>query len=267
MHWWPRQTPSTGRRPAKCSMTAFDTPASSGRPGPGEISTASGSSSTICSRVSASHRCTRGSAPSSPRYWTRLWTRLAWLSMTRTRGATAAEATGRRRRPGGPRPPGLGPPSVGLGQEAPDVAGRDLPGQPPQAPAGVGPVAAHAEVDQLGDVGVVAVALAALDGDVEGVGVVARGEGAGPQAQVVLARRPDLLEPRQGAEVAGPDGHRAGLQRELEAPPVELRAGAQHRLAGAGPQPHRLGELEVGEPEAPLDHPAVQVAEGVLALV
>ena len=35
MHWWPRHTPSTGRRPAKCRITSFDSPASSGRPGPG----------------------------------------------------------------------------------------------------------------------------------------------------------------------------------------------------------------------------------------
>ena len=41
-------------------------------PGPGEMSTASGSSASISSRVSASLRCTSGSAPSSPRYWTRL---------------------------------------------------------------------------------------------------------------------------------------------------------------------------------------------------
>ena len=41
-------------------------------PGPGLISTPSGSSSTIWSIVSASLRCTSGSAPSSPRYWTRL---------------------------------------------------------------------------------------------------------------------------------------------------------------------------------------------------
>ena len=43
-----------------------------GRPGPGEISTASGSRASISSRVIASWRCTIGSAPSSPRYCTRL---------------------------------------------------------------------------------------------------------------------------------------------------------------------------------------------------
>ena len=41
-------------------------------PGPGLMSTPSGSSSMIWSRLNASHRCTSGSAPSSPRYWTRL---------------------------------------------------------------------------------------------------------------------------------------------------------------------------------------------------
>ena len=39
MHWWPRHTPSTGRRPAKARITSLDRPASSGVPGPGEIST------------------------------------------------------------------------------------------------------------------------------------------------------------------------------------------------------------------------------------
>ena len=41
-------------------------------PGPGEIRTASGSSATASSSAMASLRCTSGSAPSSPRYWTRL---------------------------------------------------------------------------------------------------------------------------------------------------------------------------------------------------
>ena len=33
--WWPRQTPSTGTRPANARTIASETPASSGRPGPG----------------------------------------------------------------------------------------------------------------------------------------------------------------------------------------------------------------------------------------
>src|SRR5690606_35463038 len=138
--------------------------------------------------------------------------------MTRTRGATAARLPGAAAATAA-RSPDRAHRSVGLGEEPPDVAGGDLPGQPPQPPAGVGPVAPAAEVDRLGDVGVVAVALAALDGDVEGVGVVARGERAGPQAQVVLPRRTGLVVPRERAQVAGPDGHRAGLERELQAPP------------------------------------------------
>ena len=44
MHWWPRQTPSSGISPASCRMASRLTPPSSGRPGPGEISTASGCS-------------------------------------------------------------------------------------------------------------------------------------------------------------------------------------------------------------------------------
>ncbi len=42
MHWWPRQTPSNGISPASSRIAAKLTPPSSGRPGPGEMSTASG---------------------------------------------------------------------------------------------------------------------------------------------------------------------------------------------------------------------------------
>jgi GMP synthase-like glutamine amidotransferase len=37
MLWWPRHTPSTGVLPANASIIASELPASSGRPGPGEI--------------------------------------------------------------------------------------------------------------------------------------------------------------------------------------------------------------------------------------
>ena len=43
-----------------------------GRPGPGLMSTASGSRSSAAGTVIASLRCTSGSAPSSPRYWTKM---------------------------------------------------------------------------------------------------------------------------------------------------------------------------------------------------
>ena len=45
MHWCPRHTPSTGTpRSPNSRIASFETPASSGRPGPGDTSTASGSS-------------------------------------------------------------------------------------------------------------------------------------------------------------------------------------------------------------------------------
>ena len=49
------------------------TPASAGVQGPGEMTIASGVSAAISSTVMASLRYTRGSSPSSPRYWTRLY--------------------------------------------------------------------------------------------------------------------------------------------------------------------------------------------------
>ena len=37
--WWPRQTPSTGMRGPNSRITSSETPACSGRPGPGEMTT------------------------------------------------------------------------------------------------------------------------------------------------------------------------------------------------------------------------------------
>ncbi len=71
--WWPRQTPSTGiPSSANRRLASIETPASTGRQGPGEITTRSGRDRSSSSTVATSFRTTSGSAPSSPRYWTRL---------------------------------------------------------------------------------------------------------------------------------------------------------------------------------------------------
>ena len=51
MHWWPRQTPRIGTRPAKVSITSMLIPADSGRPGPGEMTMASGRSAAMPGHV------------------------------------------------------------------------------------------------------------------------------------------------------------------------------------------------------------------------
>ncbi len=53
-------------------ITSREIPASSGVPGPGEITIRSGRIALIPDMSTASLRTTSGSAPSSPRYWTRL---------------------------------------------------------------------------------------------------------------------------------------------------------------------------------------------------
>ena len=53
----------SGTRPAKVVMTSLDRPASSGRPGPGLMSTASGARASMSSSVKASLRCTTGLGP------------------------------------------------------------------------------------------------------------------------------------------------------------------------------------------------------------
>jgi hypothetical protein len=53
-------------------MTAIVMPASSGRPGPGEMTIAAGPAAAISPTVTSSFRFTQISTPSSPRYWTRL---------------------------------------------------------------------------------------------------------------------------------------------------------------------------------------------------
>src|ERR671917_550792 len=119
--------------------------------------------------------------------------------MTRTRGATSGQASGAptsdprwylaaRPTRAGPPPAAASTASVGLGDDAAEVADVDLLRQPPDAPPGVRPVAAHRQVEECGCVGVVTVAGPALDDDVERVGMVAGEEGARPQAQVVGAR-------------------------------------------------------------------------------
>ena len=69
MHWCPRQTPSTGVRPAKRRTISVEIPAPAGLPGPGEMTTRSGASASHSSTVTWSFRCTTISAPSSERYW------------------------------------------------------------------------------------------------------------------------------------------------------------------------------------------------------
>jgi hypothetical protein len=69
--WWPRQTPSRGTLGPKRRMTSTEIPASSGRPGPGEMTMCVGCRPAISSRVISSFRRTSGGAPSSPKYWAR----------------------------------------------------------------------------------------------------------------------------------------------------------------------------------------------------
>ena len=56
MHWWPRQTPSSGIRGANRSITAFEIPASSGVHGPGEMIRWVGCFASISSRLIWSFR-------------------------------------------------------------------------------------------------------------------------------------------------------------------------------------------------------------------
>jgi hypothetical protein len=56
MLWCPKHTPSTGILPAKAPIIASELPASSGRPGPGEITRCVGSSFAASATVSASLR-------------------------------------------------------------------------------------------------------------------------------------------------------------------------------------------------------------------
>ena len=65
--WWPRQTPKTGTVGAARSISFRQMPASSGVPGPGETTIASGSARSTASTVILSLRWTTTSAPSPPR--------------------------------------------------------------------------------------------------------------------------------------------------------------------------------------------------------
>ena len=55
MHWWPRQTPKTAWSERRAGSRRIETPASSGVPGPGDMTTASGSSARRSHR--RGHRC------------------------------------------------------------------------------------------------------------------------------------------------------------------------------------------------------------------
>jgi hypothetical protein len=71
--WWPKHTPNRGvPLPAHSFTTSIEMPASCGSPGPGEITTPSGSRAMSFAALIASLRITSTSAPSSERYWTRL---------------------------------------------------------------------------------------------------------------------------------------------------------------------------------------------------
>ena len=65
MHWWPRQTPSTGIVGPTRLTTSVEMPASAGEQGPGEMITCEGASASTSSAVIASCRRTTGSSPSS----------------------------------------------------------------------------------------------------------------------------------------------------------------------------------------------------------
>ena len=77
MHWWPRQTPSTGSRVPKWRMTSLEMPASRGVQGPGETTMPEGTRAVISSSVIRSLRTTLTSAPSSQRYWYRFQVKLS----------------------------------------------------------------------------------------------------------------------------------------------------------------------------------------------
>ena len=77
MAWWPRQTPSIGTVPFSSRATSTITPASSGRPGPGDRTIRSGCSARISSSVSSSLRITRMSASIDPIACTRLYEKLS----------------------------------------------------------------------------------------------------------------------------------------------------------------------------------------------
>src|SRR3972149_4881515 len=53
MHWWPRQTPRMGMRGPRRRITSRPTPASSGVPGPGEMTIAAGATSSSVSTSTA----------------------------------------------------------------------------------------------------------------------------------------------------------------------------------------------------------------------
>ena len=74
MHWWPRQTPSSGMLGPNRSTTALEIPASLGVHGPGEMINRVGRMASISSSVIRSLRTTCKSSPGSisPRRWTRL---------------------------------------------------------------------------------------------------------------------------------------------------------------------------------------------------
>ncbi len=73
MAWWPRQTPRMGTLPAKRVTASTLIPASSGLPGPGEMTMPDGFFASSSATVILSLRNTStGSSVSSHRYWYRL---------------------------------------------------------------------------------------------------------------------------------------------------------------------------------------------------
>ena len=70
--WWPRQTPSVGIVGPSALISSIETPAVSGRPGPGETTSRSNPAARAASTVIASFRTVTTSAPSSSNRCTRL---------------------------------------------------------------------------------------------------------------------------------------------------------------------------------------------------
>ena len=75
--WWPRQTPSVGTRGPSRRTISTDAPASSGRPGPGEMTRWLGARRSAPSASIASLRSTVTSAPSSSKRCARLYVKLS----------------------------------------------------------------------------------------------------------------------------------------------------------------------------------------------
>ncbi len=75
--WCPRHTPRIGTLPPSWRNSCSDTPASSGVPGPGEITMYPGRNARMPATSMASLRTTFTSTPSSPKYCARFQVKLS----------------------------------------------------------------------------------------------------------------------------------------------------------------------------------------------